>query len=78
MDIQMPIMDGYQAMKEIHKLDRGMEIPIIALTGYASVEDKKKIMSNGFDDYLAKPFEKEDIINCIQKTEKGEYDEKML
>jgi len=78
MDIQMPIMDGYQAMKEIHKLDRGMEIPIIALTGYASVEDKKKIMRMGFDDYLAKPFEKEDIINCIQKTEKGEYDEKML
>ncbi len=76
MDIQMPIMDGYQAMKEIHKLDRGMEIPIIALTGYASVEDKKRIMGMGFDDYLAKPFEKEDIINCIQKTEKGEYDEK--
>ncbi len=76
MDIQMPIMDGYQAMKEIHKLDRGMEIPIIALTGYASAEDKKRIMNMGFDDYLAKPFEKEDIINCIQKTEKGEYDDK--
>ncbi|MEA1883507.1 MAG: response regulator [Thermotogota bacterium] len=76
MDIQMPIMDGYQAMKEIHKLDRGKEIPIIALTGYASAEDKKRILDMGFDDYLAKPFEKEGIINCIQKTEKGEYDEK--
>ena len=76
MDIQMPIMDGFEAMREIHKIDRGMEIPIIAITGYASVEDKKRIMNMGFDDYLAKPFEKEDIINCIQKTEKGEYDEK--
>jgi len=75
MDIQMPIMDGYQAMKEIHKIEGGMKIPIIVITGYASAEDKKNIMNMGFDDYLAKPFEKEDIINCIQKTEKGEYDE---
>ncbi|MFP4462059.1 MAG: response regulator, partial [Thermotogota bacterium] len=75
MDIQMPIMDGYEAMQEIHKIKRGMEIPIIAITGYASAEDKKRIMNMGFDDYLAKPFEKEDIIHCIQKTEKGEYDE---
>ena len=76
MDIQMPIMDGYEAMREIHKLENGMEIPIIAITGYASAEDKKRIMNMGFDDYLAKPFEKEDIINCILKTQKGEYDEK--
>jgi len=76
MDIQMPIMDGYEAMKEIHKIEKKREIPIVAITGYASTEDKKRIMDIGFDDYLAKPFEKEDIINCIQKTQQGDYNKK--
>lgn len=73
MDIQMPIMDGYEAMGKIHECASGKHVPIIAITGYASTEDKNRIMSLGFDDYLAKPFEKEDILQCVNKTRRGEY-----
>ena len=73
MDIQMPIMDGYEAMGKIRECQREKHVPIIAITGYASVEDKNRIMSMGFDDYLAKPFEKEDILQCVNKSQRGEY-----
>jgi len=73
MDIQMPIMDGYEAMGKIRECTSEKHVPIIAITGYASTEDKNRIMSLGFDDYLAKPFEKEDILQCVNKTRRGEY-----
>ncbi len=57
MDIQMPVMDGYQASKEIRSLKRKdlAEIPIIALTANMLDEDKKKAMSSGMNAHIAKP-----------------------
>lgn len=53
MDIIMPGTDGYQATASIRKLSPS--IPIIAVTACAFLEDKERIMSSGFNDYITKP-----------------------
>ena len=55
MDLQMPIMDGYEATKEIRKIDS--KIPIIALTANAMKEDVKKTKAVGMNEHLNKPIE---------------------
>ncbi len=59
MDIQMPVMDGYQASREIRRLESKAlaEIPIIALTANTSDEDKKEALSNGMNAHIAKPID---------------------
>jgi len=53
MDINMPVMDGYEATKEIRKYSE--QVPIIALTAFAYASDEQKVMENGFDAYMPKP-----------------------
>ena len=53
MDINMPVMDGYEATQEIRKLST--RVPIIAVTAFAYASDEQKVMENGFDAYMAKP-----------------------
>jgi len=59
MDIQMPVMDGYQASRMIRSLERKelAEIPIIALTANVLDEDKKKALSSGMNAHIAKPLD---------------------
>jgi len=59
MDIQMPVMDGYQATRKIRSLERKdlSEIPIIALTANVLDEDKKKALSSGMNAHIAKPLD---------------------
>lgn len=53
MDIDMPEMDGYEALSRIRPL--APEVPVIALTAYAFDEDRRRIFDAGFDDMLTKP-----------------------
>ncbi|MEA5553825.1 response regulator [Anabaena cylindrica UHCC 0172] len=57
MDIQMPVMNGYEATKKIRSMTQGKKLMIIALTASAFEEDKKAILQVGCDDIVAKPFE---------------------
>lgn len=66
MDLKMPVMDGYHAMKEIKKIKPG--IRIIAETAYALAGDEKKILAAGFDDYLPKPITKESLDTIINRN----------
>jgi two-component system, cell cycle response regulator DivK len=66
MDLKMPVMDGYHAMKEIKKMRPG--IKIIAETAYALAGDEKKILAAGFDDYLPKPITKESLDIIISRN----------
>ncbi|MDH3355778.1 MAG: response regulator, partial [Chromatiales bacterium] len=57
MDVQMPVMDGLEATKQIRKMKRGATLPIIALTAHALSEEREKCFSSGMNAHLPKPVE---------------------
>ena len=65
MDLRMPKKNGAQAVKDIRKTKS--KIPIIALTAYAMEDDNKKLLNEGFDALLTKPFSKDEITTLIKK-----------
>lgn len=70
MDIQMPVMDGYEATKTIREYEKKEKLPktpILALTAYALNEDKQKSLLAGCDDHLIKPIKKKQLLKAIQK-----------
>lgn len=66
MDIMMPEMDGYTAMREIRKNERNGGLPIIALTAKAMKDDKQKCIEAGADDYLVKPIDIDKLISMLR------------
>ncbi len=66
MDLQMPVMDGFQATAAIRGLPGGGQVPIIALTAYATSDDRDRCRAAGMDDFLPKPL---DIIRLVQVVE---------
>lgn len=69
MDIQMPVMDGYEATRRIRKLPNPKlaNIPIIAMTANAFEEERKKALANGMDGHVAKPFEVHVLFDTIKE-----------
>ncbi|MCY6960041.1 response regulator [Clostridium brassicae] len=67
MDISMPIMDGIEATKLIKTKKQWKNIPIIALTAYALVQDKDKFSKLGMDDYLLKPLDDKKLESIVSK-----------
>ena len=57
MDCQMPIMDGYEASKQIRKIDKFKDLPIIAMTANAMQGNKQKCIDAGMNDYISKPLD---------------------
>lgn len=70
MDIMMPVMNGVEALKEIKKL--GVETPVIALTADAIDGQEDKYLKEGFDGYLSKPIDKNELKKILNKYLKGE------
>lgn len=66
MDIKMPVKDGFEAFKEIQRAFP--QLPIIAQTAFASIDDKEKIEQMGFFGYITKPIDKEKLIYKIEKA----------
>jgi CheY-like chemotaxis protein len=65
MDIQMPVMDGYTAIREIRKLEKAATTQIIALTASAFQDDVEKALGSGSTGFIAKPFERNQLLLCI-------------
>jgi len=67
MDIQLPGLDGYGATKKIRAIEETKDIPIIAITSYAMVGDREKILAAGCTAYIEKPIEPESFIEELNK-----------
>ncbi|MBI3418801.1 MAG: response regulator [Proteobacteria bacterium] len=66
MDIMMPVMDGYQAMREIRGMRPRQGLPILALTARAMPEEQEKCMTAGANDYLTKPVDVERLLTLLR------------
>jgi len=66
MDIMMPEMDGITTIKEIRKLPRGKELPIIAVTAKAMKGDRAKCIEAGAWDYLSKPVDRVHLLAVLR------------
>jgi PAS domain S-box-containing protein len=69
MDVQMPVLDGVEATRRIRASEEWFrDIPIIAMTAYAMAGDRERFLQSGMNDYLAKPVEKEELLDVLHAT----------
>ena len=66
MDIMMPEMDGYEALKQIRSQKKYQGLPVIALTAKAMNNDKQKCIDAGANDYIAKPIDVERLLSLMR------------
>ena len=73
MDMRMPVIDGYEATRQIKALDRDKNTIIIALTASAFEEERVQILSAGCDDFMRKPFKEEELLAKISQYLNVDY-----
>jgi CheY-like chemotaxis protein len=66
LDIQLPEMDGYAVAHKLREIDDLKKTPIIAVTSYAMLGDREKVMSAGADGYLEKPIDPDSFVSQMQ------------
>ena len=69
MDLQMPVMDGFQATAAIRKLSDATKanVPIVAVTGRDLAGDREQCMLAGMDGYLSKPINRDELIEAVER-----------
>ncbi|QFZ19157.1 HAMP domain-containing protein [Saccharothrix syringae] len=67
MDVMMPEMDGYAATTAIRAMPEHADLPIIAVTAKAMPGDREKSIDSGANDYVTKPVDSDDLVNCVQR-----------
>lgn len=71
MDMSLPVIDGWEATRQIKRTDGGGKIPVIALTAHAMTEDRDKAMAAGCDDYDTKPVDLSRLLGKIESLLSG-------
>ena len=67
MDIQLPDIDGTEALRRLREDDRTARIPVLALTAQAMDGDRERFLSTGFDGYLSKPVDVAELIALVRR-----------
>jgi CheY-like chemotaxis protein len=73
MDMRMPVMNGYEAIRQIRQCFRGETVPIIAITASAFSEQRQEILASGCDDMVVKPFQEQEIFEAMGRLLDIEY-----
>jgi CheY-like chemotaxis protein len=73
MDVQMPVMDGYQATAAIHAFQRGRsgKTPVVAMTAHAMRGDREKCLEAGMDAYVAKPINVAELLSVVESVSRS-------
>ena len=67
MDCQMPVMDGYEATKQIRKQQKYKDLPVLAMTANVMAGDREKVIEVGMNDHIAKPIDIDEIFHIMAK-----------
>lgn len=67
LDMMMPDMDGYEALREIRSNEELSALPVIAVTAQAMVGDREKCLEAGADDYVSKPIDVDLLLNILNR-----------
>jgi CheY-like chemotaxis protein len=78
MDVQMPVMDGYTATREIRKDERFKELPIIAMTAHAMAGDEDKSLEAGMNGHVTKPIDPDQLFGTLRKWIKSVAERKAV
>ncbi len=74
MDLQMPVMDGLEACREIRKVEQFKDLPILAMTAHAMVEDRQKCLKAGMNDHVTKPIDPPVFFSALLRAlQNGEH-----
>jgi len=65
MDCQMPVMDGFQATRQIRRSNQNQGTPIVALTGLDSDNERQACLQAGMNDFITKPFTQDQLANAL-------------
>ena len=66
-DIQLPVLDGYDATRQIKALPGLAAIPILAVSSFAMKGDEEKARASGCDDYVTKPYSPVDLLRIVRR-----------
>jgi CheY-like chemotaxis protein len=68
MDVRMPVVDGHELVQRIKATTQGQSTVVVALTAAAFEEDRAKLLSEGCDDYVRKPFRENEIVDVLARN----------
>jgi two-component system sensor histidine kinase/response regulator len=74
MDVQMPVLDGYSATRQLRRSDRFAKLPIIAMTANAMSGDRERALESGMNDYVSKPVEPDEMRQVVYRWTIGGTD----